>query len=114
MSHKTVALIFSLIFSVTVTEHSAGITIITGDGFAVYDMPSDGTYLYLVGTNSYRDQWLIEKRRISDVSLESFLENNGNNGVIITQHSSYGNAAAGVFEKTKRRPIITPKIDVMK
>ena len=111
MSHKTVALIFSLIFSVTVTEHSAGVTIITGDGFAVYDMASDGTYLYLVGTNSYRDQWLIEKRRISDVSLESFLENNG---VIITQHSSYGNAAAGVFEKTKRRPISTPKIDVMR
>lgn len=65
--------------------------VIEGDGYAIYDMAADNNFLYLVGTDSSLDQWRIEKRRLSDGSLDQSF---GTNGVILTNKSAFGNAAA--------------------
>lgn len=65
--------------------------VIEGEGFAVYNMAADENYLYLVGTDSSMDQWRIEKRFLSNGSLVSSF---GSNGVVLTNHSAWGNASA--------------------
>ncbi|WP_342819252.1 hypothetical protein [Candidatus Hadarchaeum sp.] len=60
---------------------------IEGEGFAVYDMAADENYLHLVGTDSSMDQWRIEKRFLSN---GSFVSSFGSNGVVLTNHSAWG------------------------
>ena len=65
--------------------------VVLGEGAKILDMAIDRSYMYLVGTDSTRDRWRIEKRYLRDGSLvPSF----GDNGVITTQRSAWGNAEA--------------------